>query len=91
MVSLLIVVAGAHQGKDALVDVVPWVIATAGAAELLAAILPGALRRLPISEPIMFLAAGVVAWLVIGDLPSPDPVGNGLFTEHLTELCASSR
>ena len=68
-------------------DVLPWVIAAAGAAALLAAILPGALRRLPISEPIVFLSAGVVAWLVIGDLPSPSPLGNGMLAEHLTELC----
>ena len=68
-------------------DVLPWVIAAAGAAALVAAILPGALWRLPISEPIVFLAAGVVVWLAIGDLPSPDPVGNGVFAEHVTELC----
>lgn len=69
------------------VDVLPWVIAAAGAAALLAAVLPGVLRRLPISEPIVFLAAGVTVWLVLDDLPSPDPVGNGLVAEHLTELC----
>ena len=69
------------------VDVLPWVIAAAGAAALLAAILPGVLRRLPISEPIVFLTAGVMAWLILDDLPSPDPVGNGLVAEHLTELC----
>jgi NhaP-type Na+/H+ or K+/H+ antiporter len=69
------------------VDVVPWVIAAAGAAALLAAILPGALRRLPISEPIVFLTAGIGAWLVLDEIPSPDPAGHGSVAEHLTEVC----
>jgi sodium/hydrogen antiporter len=69
------------------VDVLPWVIAAAGAAALLAAILPGALRRLPISEPIVFLTAGVVTWAIFDDLPAPNPLQHGLIAEHLTELC----
>ena len=54
-------------------DVLPWVFAAGGVAALLAAILPGALRRLPLSEPIIFLGAGVVTWLIFQDLFTPDP------------------
>lgn len=65
----------------------PWVFAAGGVAALLAAILPGALRRLPVSEPIVFLGAGVATWLIFQDLFSPDPTAYGSVTEHLTEVC----
>jgi sodium/hydrogen antiporter len=69
------------------VDVLPWVFAAAGVAALVSAMLPAALRRLPLSEPVLFLGAGVVTWLILDDLFTPDPVASGGVTEHLTEVC----
>ncbi|WP_367138310.1 cation:proton antiporter [Saccharothrix sp. HUAS TT1] len=61
--------------------------ASAGAATLLAALLPRVLGRAPISMPMVFLAAGAVAFAVIEPLPDPDPTRHGSVTVHLTELC----
>ncbi|CCH32648.1 cation:proton antiporter [Actinosynnema sp. NPDC047251] len=58
-----------------------------GVATLLAALLPRLLNRLPISMPMVFLAAGALAFTAIGSLPDPDPVHHGSVTLHLTELC----
>jgi len=59
----------------------------AGAALLLAVVLPVALSRFAISSPIVLVVAGAL----IGLLPLPkgvsaSPVDNPVFTEHLTEL-----
>ncbi|WP_067474856.1 cation:proton antiporter [Actinomadura hibisca] len=59
----------------------------AGVGALLAAALPGLLKRLPISLPMVFLAAGLVLYLSPLPLPDPDPVAHPGTTEHLTELC----
>jgi NhaP-type Na+/H+ or K+/H+ antiporter len=59
----------------------------AGAAALLAALLPRLLGPLPASMPMVFLALGVVAFLLVGDLPAPDPIANATATERLTEVC----
>ncbi|CAL9467946.1 hypothetical protein SUDANB95_02757 [Actinosynnema sp. ALI-1.44] len=58
-----------------------------GVATLLAALLPRVLGRLPVSMPMVFLAAGAVTFAVVGSLPDPDPVRHGVATLHLTELC----
>ncbi|RKT54566.1 cation:proton antiporter [Saccharothrix australiensis] len=58
-----------------------------GVATLLAALLPRALGRAPISMPIVFLAAGAVGFAVVGALPDPDPIRHGAVVVHLTELC----
>ncbi|MBA8952870.1 cation:proton antiporter [Actinomadura namibiensis] len=63
------------------------VFVVAGAAALLAAALPGLIARLPVSLPVLFLASGVVLYLLPLPLPSPDPVEQRAATEHLTELC----
>lgn len=68
-------------------DVAPWIFAAGGVAALLAALLPGALRRLPLSEPMVFLGAGMVVWTLLSGLFTPDPVAHGTTTEHLTEVC----
>jgi NhaP-type Na+/H+ or K+/H+ antiporter len=59
----------------------------AGAAALLAALLPRLLGRLPASMPMVFLGLGVLAFLLIGDLPSPDPLQHRAATERITEVC----
>lgn len=59
----------------------------AGVTTLLAAVLPRALRRLPVSMPTVFLAAGVVAFAALPQLPNPDPIENEAVAVHLTEVC----
>ncbi|MBB5959787.1 NhaP-type Na+/H+ or K+/H+ antiporter [Saccharothrix tamanrassetensis] len=63
------------------------VYASVGVATLLAALLPRILGRAPISMPMVFLAAGAIAFTVIGPLPDPDPVRYNSITLHLAELC----
>ncbi|MFB4319089.1 cation:proton antiporter [Actinomadura sp. 21ATH] len=58
----------------------------AGAAALLAAALPGLIDRLPVSLPVLFLAAGLLLYALPLDLPAPDPVGQRAGLEHLTEV-----
>lgn len=63
------------------------VYAAAGLATLAAALLPRLLGRAPISMPMVFLAVGAVAFVVIEPLPDPDPLKYGDITMHITELC----
>ncbi|MFI1226608.1 MULTISPECIES: cation:proton antiporter [unclassified Streptomyces] len=58
-----------------------------GIGALLAAALPRLLSRLPISVPIVFLAAGVALYLTPLPLPEVDPVADRLWVHHVTELC----
>jgi sodium/hydrogen antiporter len=58
-----------------------------GLAVFAAALLPRLLQRAPVSMPMVFLAAGMLAFAANGDLPDPDPVRYGEFTTHLTEVC----
>lgn len=58
-----------------------------GLATLLAALLPGLLRRAPISLPMVFLAAGGTIFALFPALPDPDPRVSSVFTVHVTELC----
>ncbi len=50
------------------------VYAASGGAALLAALLPRALSRRPVSVPMVFLGAGVLAFALIDDLPTPNPI-----------------
>ena len=63
------------------------VYAALGLATLLAAILPRLLRRVPISLPMVFLAAGALVFALIPELPDPDPRTSSVFTLRVTELC----
>jgi sodium/hydrogen antiporter len=63
------------------------VYAAMGAAVLAAAVLPRLLRNVPVSMPMVFLGAGMLAFTGIGDLPDPDPIRYGEFTTRLTEIC----
>lgn len=63
------------------------VYAGIGLATLLAALLPRLLGRAPVSMPMVFLAAGGLAFALIDPLPSPDPIRHSTVTVHLTELC----
>ncbi|MGW6286071.1 cation:proton antiporter [Streptomyces sp. NPDC055107] len=58
-----------------------------GIGALLAAVLPRLLSRLPVSVPIVFLAAGVALYLTPLPLPEIDPVADRLWVHHLSELC----
>ncbi|WP_030341529.1 MULTISPECIES: cation:proton antiporter [Streptomyces] len=58
-----------------------------GIGAFLAAALPRLLSRRPVSVPIVFLAAGVVLYLVPLPLPEVDPVDSRIWVHHLTELC----
>ena len=59
----------------------------AGIVTLVAAVLPRVLHRLPLSMPAVVLAAGVVAFAALPQLPSPDPIEHGAVALHLTEVC----
>jgi sodium/hydrogen antiporter len=61
--------------------------AAVGLATLAAALLPRLLGRAPISMPMVFLAAGVLAYTVLPGLPDPDPLAHPAATLHLTEVC----
>lgn len=61
--------------------------AAVGLATLAAALLPRLLGRVPISMPMVFLAAGMIAFAVLPDLPDPDPMTNSETTLRLTEVC----
>ncbi|HET8877973.1 MAG TPA: cation:proton antiporter [Arthrobacter sp.] len=63
------------------------VFTAAGIAVFIAAILPKLLRKAPLSMPIVFLGAGMLAFTLMPSLPSPDPLQHGEFVAHLTEVC----
>ena len=58
-----------------------------GVATLAAALLPRLLGRAPISMPMVFLGAGILAFVLLPDLPDPDPIDNNAIALHLTEVC----
>ncbi|MDP5184544.1 cation:proton antiporter [Blastococcus sp. BMG 814] len=60
--------------------------AAAGVATLLAALLPRLLDRAPGSMPMVFTGAGIAAFALFDELPSPDPIRHGTTAVHLTEL-----
>ena len=61
--------------------------AALGVATLAAALLPRLLGRVPISMPMVFVAAGMLAFSLVPDLPDPDPIESGSVALHLTEVC----
>jgi NhaP-type Na+/H+ or K+/H+ antiporter len=63
------------------------IFAGIGLATLAAALLPRVLGKLPISMPMVFLAAGMIVFAVIPDLPDPLPTDHPEFALHLTEVC----
>lgn len=63
------------------------IYASVGLATLAAALLPWALRRAPVSWPIVFLAAGAAAFGLLPQLPDPDPIRHGSVAVGLTEVC----
>jgi NhaP-type Na+/H+ or K+/H+ antiporter len=69
------------------VSIADSLYAAAGAGTLLAAVLPRAVAGRPVSMPLVFLLAGVLAYALPLPLPSVDPVADRVETEHLAELC----
>ena len=59
----------------------------AGIAVFVAAVLPRLLRNTPLSMPMVFLGAGMLAFTLMPALPNPDPLQHGDFVTHLTEVC----
>jgi NhaP-type Na+/H+ or K+/H+ antiporter len=68
-------------------DPVGVVFVAIGVATLLAAILPRLLGKVPISMPMVFVAAGMVLFALFPDLPNPDPTEHSGIALHLTEVC----
>ena len=62
-------------------------ILAVGVATLAAALLPRLLGRLPLSMPMVFLAAGMLIFALVPDLPNPLPLEHPEVTLHLTEIC----
>ncbi len=58
-----------------------------GVATLAAALLPRLIGRLPISMPMVFLAAGMIVFAIVPDLPDPLPTEHPEIALHLTEIC----
>ncbi|HEX4812335.1 MAG TPA: cation:proton antiporter [Nonomuraea sp.] len=63
------------------------VLALAGGAALLAAVLPGLLARRALSLPLVYLSGGVALFLLPIGLPAPDPTAHRAALEHVTEIC----
>lgn len=65
------------------------IFAAIGVTTLAAALLPRLLGKVPISLPIVFLAAGVIVFTVIPGLPNPNPNSHEQLpiALHLTEIC----
>lgn len=63
------------------------IFAAIGVATLAAALLPRALGRLPVSMPMLFVAAGAVGFWLIPDLPDPLPTEYPDVALRLTEIC----
>ena len=61
--------------------------AAVGLATLAAALLPRLLGRAPVSMPMVFLAAGALAFTLLPSLPNPSPVEHETAALHLTEVC----
>jgi NhaP-type Na+/H+ or K+/H+ antiporter len=79
---------GGPDGRLApMIDTTGAVYAAAGLAAFAAALLPRYLSRAPVSMPMVFVAAGVLGFALVDDLPSPDPVAHGAVAVHLTEFC----
>jgi NhaP-type Na+/H+ or K+/H+ antiporter len=70
-----------------MIDGAAAVFAAIGVATLGAALLPRLLRRVPVSMPMVFVAAGMLAFTVIPEMPNPDPLQYGELTLHVTEIC----
>lgn len=66
----------------------PYVIAMIGAGALIALVawLPLALKRLPLSLPIVCMAIGAVLYSVPHGMPAPMPMAFPIITERLTEF-----
>jgi sodium/hydrogen antiporter len=58
-----------------------------GVGALLAGLLPRLLANRPMSMPILFLGLGIVVFLLVPQLPDPDPLAHPELAEHLTEVC----
>lgn len=58
-----------------------------GMTTLAAALLPRFLGHLPVSAPMVFLAAGIIGFALLPGLPDPSPQENKEVALHLTEVC----
>ncbi|UJW31583.1 cation:proton antiporter [Saccharothrix sp. AJ9571] len=63
------------------------IMAAAGVAALAAAVVPRVVKKLPISMPMVFLAAGAVAFTIADPSHDADPVVETSLIRHLAEVC----
>ncbi|MCR2762595.1 cation:proton antiporter [Microbacterium sp. zg.B48] len=68
-------------------DPVGLVYLSAGIATVFAALLPRLLGKAPVSMPMVFVGAGIVAFTIVPGLPDPNPTEHPVIAVHLTELC----
>lgn len=61
-------------------------LAVLGVAVLGSAVLPRVLRELPLSLPIIHVAIGIALYVLVAELPSPDPLRQGAITERVSEI-----
>ncbi|WP_327188555.1 cation:proton antiporter [Streptomyces xinghaiensis] len=70
---------------------IDWIFALFGLGALLAAVLPRAVARLPLSLPMVFLGGGLLLYLLPYvlplSLPALDPVAHRGWVEHTAEIC----
>ncbi|WP_219416116.1 cation:proton antiporter [Pseudonocardia nigra] len=67
-------------------DLLDLTYALIGVGALLAGLLPRLLANRPLSLPIVFLALGMVVFVLVPDLPAPDPLRYPDLTERITEI-----
>ncbi|KAF4407206.1 MULTISPECIES: sodium:proton antiporter [Streptomyces] len=65
---------------------IDWTFALFGLGGLLAAVLPRAVARRPLSMPLVFLVCGLLLYLSPLPLPEIDPVEQHVWVEHATEI-----
>lgn len=68
-------------------DLPGLIFAAIGLTTLAAALLPRFLSHVPISTPLVFLAAGIAGFALLPRLPDPDPLAHNEIALHLTEIC----
>lgn len=67
-------------------DQYPLILVIVGLGMLAMAWMPALTEKLRVSYSVIYVAAGIIIYWLIDDLPAPDPVASQDITVHLTEL-----
>lgn len=78
--------AGTTSGYRNSMDAYVVFLVVLGAAILGASVLPRVVTPLPLSLPILQVVAGLLLYLVVDGLPTPDPFAEGAVTKRLSEF-----